>query len=135
MGLTGKIAAGVAVIFLAVAMVSGFVNHSGMLDADVRVWVFSFLMQPLGYAAGGLVSWAFGMDCTNIMTISIETGVQNFALAMAIVSLSIDEDDDRFEDAFIIPALCSGLYAVHCLWIVLLFRKFRPPAPAEEGPS
>lgn len=66
------------------------------------------------------------------MTISIETGVQSFALAMAIVTLSFDEDDEDFDDAIVVPLLCACLYAFHCGWIVLVFRWLGPDPEATD---
>jgi len=123
--ITGKIAAGFAVLFLLIGLIVGLINYDGW-GFGYQIWLFAGLMQPLGYGAGLLISWVCGMDWTNMMTISIETGVQNFALAMAIVTLSYDEDDEEFDDAFVIPALCAALYAIHCVWIVLLFRYVGP---------
>ena len=130
--LVSKVAAGISVIFIIAAFVFGVMKDTHILESDFRVWLFSLLVQPLGYAGGLLFSILAQQSWQDAMTICLETGIQNFALAMAIVGLSVDENADTFKDASRIPLLCAMLYPIHSVWIVLVLRQFPPETTAGE---
>jgi len=121
-----------SVIFLVFALVAGVVKHHELLSCGWQIWVYVSLIQPLGYAGGLLFAYVAQENVADMKTISIETGIQSFALAMAIVTLSLDEDDPKFVDTYRIPVLCALLYSVHCAWIVVLFRLF-PSTPTDSA--
>ena len=75
-----------------------------------------------------MLSMACGQCWRDAMTISLETGIQNFALAMAVSALSVEESDPSWKDASRIPILCTALYPIHSAWMVLVLRRY-PPAP------
>lgn len=127
----GKIAAGISVVFIVAAFALGLKRDPHVLESHFRIWVFCLLVQPLGYAGGLLFSMLAQQEWRDAMTISLETGVQNFALALAITALSVDEDSIAWKDASRIPILLTALYPVHSAWMVVILRQF-PPEPRPE---
>jgi len=128
-GLVGKISAAIAVIFLVGALIAGYFSDRDLMSSKLSCWIFAALIQPLGYLGGVIIAYFTGIDWADTMTISIETGVQNVAMALAIVSLSIDESDPKQPDMMRIPILCALLYPFHSLWIILVYRHFPPDIP------
>lgn len=110
-------------VFLMVAVVLCFLAYGDLFsNAGYEVWIMCVILQPLGCAFGYFISKICGMSSTHMRTISLETGVQNFALVIAVIQLSFKSDADTLEYALMFP-VCYGL--VYLFWspiIVLLFR-------------
>jgi len=121
-------------VFLIVAVVLCFLAYGDLFsNAGYEVWSMCVILQPLGCAFGYFISKMCGMSSTHMRTISLETGVQNFALVLAVIQLSFKSDADTLEYALMFP-VCYGL--MYLFWspiIVLLFRRYCcPPLPKEE---
>jgi len=111
------------VLFLIVALVISLLAYWNYIyDAGYQVWIMCIILQPLGCAFGYFFSKIFGMSSQHMLTISLETGVQNFVLTIAVVQLSFQSDKDTMEYASIVPMCYGFLYLFWSPVIILLFR-------------
>jgi bile acid transporter len=110
-------------VFLIVAVVLCFLAYGDLFsNAGYEVWSMCVILQPLGCAFGYFISKMCGMSSTHMRTISLETGVQNFSLAVAVIQLSFKSDADTLEYALMFPVCYGLLYLFWSPIIVLLFR-------------
>lgn len=119
-----EIAASVlGVAFMIAAVILSFVAYGKDLsDTGYKVWIMCIILQPLGCAFGYFVSKLLGMSCKHRRTISLETGVQNFSLTIAVIQLSFKSDEDTMGYVLMIPIAYGLLYLFWSPIIVLLFR-------------
>ena len=114
------------VLFLLLALVVGIYENKERLfeAAPWSIWVISIIFQPLGCAFGYFVARK-GANLTNkdSRTICLETGVQNFTLTMAVITLSFNDDSTR-SDVLIFPITYGFCYIVNSVLIVLFLRNY-----------
>jgi bile acid transporter len=116
---TGTTYAGI--FFLLAALISSLVIYGAKFaEMDYKTWVIGIILQPLGCAFGYFVSKFFGMSLIDQRTISLETGVQNFTLTLAVINLTFK--GDVLEEVLMYP-LCYGImYFANSALIVFLYR-------------
>lgn len=113
------------VVFLIVVVIIYFLAYGNKLsDVGYEVWIMCILLQPLGCAFGYFGSKLFGMSLRHMQTISLETGVQNFSLTIAVIQLSFQSDEDTMEYAMIFP-LCYGLLYMFWSPIIILYFRYQ----------
>jgi BASS family bile acid:Na+ symporter len=132
--ITGKVMGGLSIVFIVWALLVGMNGPDSDLGTSAHwtAWVAALLLQPLGYACGLVIAYLFQASWMDMKTISIETGVQNFGLALAIITLSVDRDAPEYDDCLRVVALCNLMYAPHCAWLVLLMRYAFPRDAQKE---
>ena len=119
------------VIFLIAALVSSLVLYwedFGNLPASV--WFMGFILQPLGCGFGYFVANALGMTGKDKRTISLETGVQNFTLTIAIINLSFT--DPVLRSVIMYPLAYGLMYFLNSLLIVVFYKYYLAPLDAPE---
>lgn len=119
--------------FIIAALVVGIVE-TDVHKSNWRVWLVGGLMEPIGAAFGYGVSYLLKLHPRDCRTVSLETGVQNSSLAIAIASLSFD--GQIRDDVLVFPFMYSFFYCVNSIWIVVLYRylaKYDPPLPGSQA--
>mmetsp|Transcript_30729 Transcript_30729/g.46575 ORF Transcript_30729/g.46575 Transcript_30729/m.46575 type:complete len:330 (+) Transcript_30729:114-1103(+) len=118
------------IIFIIAAVVLSFLTYGELfVSGPASIWIMAVLLQPIGCLFGYFAAKLSGMNGKLQRTISLETGVQNFALTVAIVNLSFEGDD--LEYALLFPVLYGLLYFLWSPAIVLFFRCYL--APKQDG--
>jgi BASS family bile acid:Na+ symporter len=126
-------ASGFGAFFVVAALVSGFILHwNKIITASWELWVFAFIMEPLGCFFGYCMSRLLVLPPRAHPTIALECGVQNFPFAMIVISLSFGADSKEGKEAFVFPVLYGLAYVVNSAWIVLLLRKHREATLTDE---
>jgi sodium/bile acid cotransporter 2 len=111
-------------LFLIIGIVIAIAAYGNILkDANFKIWIICLLMQPLGCAFGYIAAYMSRMSPKDICTISLETGVQNFALPVAIIQFSFSNDNDLRRQILAFPVCFGLLYLVWSPLIVLFFRN------------
>jgi len=119
--------------FVFVALISiMFLHWSKIASASWELWVFAFLMEPMGCLFGYCTSRLLGLPARTHPTIALECGVQNFPFTMIVISLSFGADSKEGKEAFVFPVLYGLAYVVNSSWIVLLLRKHREATLTDE---
>lgn len=129
-----------SIVFLCGNMLLGFVFFLQHPVITVPFAICAIFYQPLGYTFGFLLAkFAFRIGLRDSLTVSIETGVQNWSLPLAIALFAFDIEDDK---RIIADLLFNGaygpmtMYVPHCGTMILLFRwitrKYDPPSEATE---
>jgi len=86
-----------------------------------KIYIGSFLVEPLGLLFGYCVAkYVMGLNEKLSQTISLETGLQNSTLIVAIVEISFSEEVRS--DALKYPIMAGFAYMVWTLTIVAAFR-------------
>ena len=85
-----RVGSALGVVFLVLACVAGVRDNPDLFDPSLhsQLWVLAALFQPLGSTIGFIFATAMRMDDAARVAVALETGVQNYALVMAVVSLS-----------------------------------------------
>lgn len=96
--------------------------------AVAGLWVSALLMEPIGAFFGYSSAYVLRLSTKDCRTIAIETGVQSFALTLAMVAISFDGDER--EEVIIFPLLYGIFYIINSAWIVCVL-KWVIPLPAE----
>ena len=120
-----KTGSAIGAVFLIVSLIVGGMANVFLFEeiGDYwKIWLLAFWFQPIGCAFGFFVSRALGMNTRDARAISLETGVQNYAVSLAIVVLSLEGCARAEALAFVLCAMC--LYLVHSPLIVVLLRTF-----------
>lgn len=82
-------------------------------------------MQPTGCLFGYWMSKALGLTLKDQRTISLETGVQNFGLTMAIINLTFTGAE--LKDTLQFPLSYGLMYFVNSMLLVALYRYYLAP--------
>ena len=126
-------------LFLLLALVFGVIENEEKLFKTTpwSVWVISIIFQPLGCAFGYFVA-RNGAKLTNkdSRTISLETGVQNFTLTIAVINLSFKNESIR-NDVLIFPITYGFCYIINSVLLVLFLKhyvsNFDEVSPSQTG--
>lgn len=108
-------------ILLSIASVV-FLYQDVIFRTPVKVVVASIMLWPLGAGGSYLLSTLFGFAPATCRTITMEIGVQNLALAYAVMVRVIDNDDDfaRIVSFPLLYTLCMYIFGGIA---VMVFRR------------
>lgn len=113
------------IIFLIASIAGAVVSYGNIFqEAGYAVWIMATIIQPLGCSFGYFVSKFLGMSPKETRTISLETGVQNFSLTLAVVQLSFASDEEALKYALMFPVCYGFLYLFWSTIIVLFFKYY-----------
>lgn len=116
-----------AILLLIVSVTVSLLAYGNLYqEMPVTAWITAAIMQPLGCGFGYLVSKLCKMPPKDRRTISLETGIQSFALTVAVIQLSF-EDEETLKYALMFPVAYGALYIAWSPLIVLLFRYHLAP--------
>jgi BASS family bile acid:Na+ symporter len=93
-------------------------------------WMCSAMLQWLGAGVGWAIASRTGMKRYDRIAVSIETGVQNYSIVLAVVLASFEGCDRR--DMLRIPLIAALWYVINATLLVTWFR-FGPGAAAKES--
>ncbi|KAJ1400319.1 sodium bile acid symporter family-domain-containing protein [Ochromonadaceae sp. CCMP2298] len=121
----------IGIVFFFIALTLGLYTYASMLaKAPTSLWIIAILMEPAGAAFGYTFSTLAGLSYKDRRTIGVETGVQSFSLAIAIVAFSFK--GDFHDDAILFPILYALMYLMNSFWIVLVLRYIVAPYEDEQ---
>lgn len=112
----------VGLIFLVGAFVAGCVTYPELLNAGKYAgeWGLAAIFQPLGCAIGFAMAKATKLDEPDLRAVALETGVQNYPLILALVSLSFKVGSCEWEEISRFVLISTFWYVPSSLWIVTL---------------
>lgn len=113
------------IVFIFVAIIFGSIVQNEFFNSSWKIWLASAVLMLFGCSAGYSVSrFVFRVPREQSRTIAIETGVQNAAVAIAIIQVSYNDDDDEEfrDDALAFPLLYALWLVVNGLIVVAIFR-------------
>lgn len=122
-----KIMDGIMPILMAFAMVAAVFfekkNDGLTLSADLffNVFPWVFLLNVGGLGTGYVLAWLFGLGNRNRMTVSVEVGMQNTGLAIAIATSAYMLNDRSLAIPAAVYAMFTFFTAVG--WAAFLRRK------------
>jgi predicted Na+-dependent transporter len=105
----------VGAVFLLLVLVYGVITNYGLSESVFSVWLVAALMQPIGCAFGYFVAKLLKLEPKQRRTISLETGVQNSSLIIAVVAISW-EDDVELRDKIL---TVHNRRSLQCVWCTL----------------
>jgi len=85
---------GIAVLFIVIALVMGYINYKDDVWQNWKVVVVSLLTMPVGATFGFIASKLLGLADREAITVSFETGIQNKIIPLAIIELSFEDDGE-----------------------------------------
>lgn len=81
------------VVFLFAALGAALATqYKSIFYANANLWVAALFIQPIGSCFGYIAAYLSGQTAPVCRTISLETGVQNITLVLALVGLSFSGD-------------------------------------------
>lgn len=120
-----KIGSGAGALFLIVSLIVGVYQNIFLfeeLDAFWKSWLLGLMFQPIGCAFGFAVARLLKLNMRDARAICMETGVQNYAVSLAIVTLSLKGCDRAEALPFVLVAM--ALYLVHSPLMSFILLKF-----------
>ena len=117
--LSGSILGLVFIVFLLVTWVPK--NFAILVASPWQLYAASISIGVVGMFAGYWVAKGLKLHPRNVRTISLETGIQNGPLAVAIVFLSFPEQ--LAQEIVFIPALYSLFIVINSSFVTLYFRR------------
>ena len=117
----------IALLFLILAGVLG--NLEVFTDTErygPKFYVMVFMLTILGMVVGGVIARLLGVDNYQTRAVSLETGLRNASLAMAIAILIQDHMGDFYSSMFITSAIFGLLMYVAGFISIAVFKKLLP---------
>ncbi|CAF0882813.1 unnamed protein product [Adineta steineri] len=99
-----------------------FANYYLLRYIDLRTALTAPLLPWLGFGLGGFLAWVFKQDEKRIITIGIETGIQNVGIAFMILLYSLPAPDNS--QATVMPLVVAYL-SNQPLYILLIYQIIR----------
>lgn len=112
-------------MFIFVAVIFGSIIQNEVYGSGWKIWLAAAVLMLFGCGCGYVISlYIFRVPRDHARTIAIETGVQNAAVAIAIIQVSYSGDSkkDFREDALAFPLLYSLWLVINGLTVVAIFR-------------
>lgn len=118
------IASAAGAIFLALGLAAYLYEYWHQLrKAPPALWIIAVLMEPLGFGFGYIGSYFAGLSRKNCRTVALETGVQNFPIAIAVISQTFPAGEQRTR-TLLFPLMYGILWIVNSFWMVVVLRYF-----------
>ncbi len=117
----------VALLFLILAGILG--NLEVFTDTQrygFKFYSMVFMLTMLGMIVGAVISKLFGVDNAQTRAVSLETGLRNASLAMAIAILIQDYMGDFYSSMFITSAFFGLLMYAAGFLSIAVFKKLLP---------
>jgi len=113
--------------FLIASIVIALLTYGNLYaEAPRSVWALSAIMLPLGCIFGYFVSKLLGMSGKHQRTISLEAGIQNLVLSVAIVQISF-ADDPEIDKYLLFPVIYGLTYLFWAPLFTVFFRYYLSP--------
>lgn len=101
----------VGMLLILVLIINFFRENSAMILAISGAQFSAVLLLPVGgFAAGYWLARVLGLDLTAAKTVSLETGIQNAALAITVIGLSFDPGPEQ--DQMILTATLYAIFGI-----------------------
>lgn len=110
-------------ILVIVFLIAEFFVRNGRLLTEAPVAVFSaaILLGLVGFLLGYVSSSLLGLTPKQSRTVSLETGIQNTPLTMAIIVATFPADMQQ--PAMLLPILYAVFIVIDSLFVSLLYRR------------
>jgi len=116
-----KFGSACGLLILLAAIVVGMNDNLDLWKEGWKIYLGSGLVQPFGLLFGYCVSkYIIGLPEKLAQTISLETGLQNIALIIAIVEISFSDETIR-DEVLKFPLMYSLWYIFWTLGIIIIF--------------
>lgn len=113
-------------LFFIGALVTALVSyHAEMVAAPASLWVSAVLMEPAGAVFGYAGSRFCNLSRKDSRTIGIETGVQNFTLTIAVITLSFS--GSARDEYLLFPILYGFMYIINSGAIIVFLKYYLAP--------
>jgi len=118
------------VCFVVLAFIGGLLIYRDEIFRDWKVVLMVFLILPCGATFGYLAAKLFGLSHKEAVAISYETGVQNRAIALAIIEVHFEEGGypDKTDVMQAVLHYICLIYLNLCLmWLILrgITKRFK----------
>jgi len=141
-----KVASVIGMLFILAALVAGVVTNLHVFAESWKLWFASAVLMPIGGIMGYTNALLARLPPSACRTISLETGLQNSTLALAILAFSFP-DAETFSAVSVFPLLYSLFLLIDGVLITMVFRYISrrevdyisegktqsDPAPAQES--
>lgn len=125
----------IGALFLVAAVAFGAIDHPDLYNPGKYPgeWALAALFEPLGCCFGFAMATAARLEARDARAVSLETGVQNYALIIALIALSYDAGSCEREEVSRFVLISTLWYVISSAWIVTLMRvAARREASGEE---
>lgn len=114
----------VGALFLIAAVAVGAAQYPQLFNPNVYAaeWTLAALFEPLGCFCGFALAKVARLDGRDARAVTLETGVQNYSLILALVLLSFKAGTCAREEVSRFVLISTAWYVGSSAWIVLLMR-------------
>lgn len=109
-------------LFLLAALVLGIVQNPDLFVPSKfqKTWIGAAFFQPVGTTLGFLIAKLFRLSGPELRAVVLETGVQNYTIAIAVAGIAFTGCQRSIVLTFILAA--SFWYIINSAWITALLR-------------
>ncbi|KAL8559699.1 hypothetical protein ACOMHN_002232 [Nucella lapillus] len=127
-----KVSKVVMIVFLVFVLTVGvYTNLYIFRLITLPVLGASAILPYVGFLLGGLVAFLFRMERARVLTVAIETGIQNTGIAIVLLLLSLPHPES---DISIVAPIISALFTPLPLWAAIAcIQGRRRCCPKETG--
>ena len=114
----------VGALFLVASVGISAVEHPKLFNPTEypAEWCLACLFEPIGCFCGFAMATAARLNGRDTRAVALETGVQNYALIIALISLSFKAGSCEREEVSRFVLISTAWYVVSSAWIVTLMR-------------
>ena len=126
----------VGALFLVASVGVSAVEHPKLFNPTEypAEWCLAALFEPIGCFCGFAMATAARLNGRDSRAVALETGVQNYALIIALISLSFKAGSCEREEVSRFVLISTAWYVVSSAWIITLMRvAARREAQREAG--
>ena len=116
-----KVASVIGMLFILAALVAGVATNLHVFAESWKLWFASAVLMPIGGIMGYTNALLARLPPSACRTISLETGLQNSTLALAILAFSFP-DPETFSAVSVFPLLYSLFLLIDGVLITMVFR-------------
>lgn len=117
-----KIGSGAGVVVILFLLAQFFFRNTHLLtESPLAVYAAAILLGLVGFFFGYIVSFATGLTPKERRTVSLETGIQNTPLTMALIIASFPAAQQQ--EALLLPIFYAVFIVIDSLLVSLLFRR------------
>jgi len=114
----------VGALFLVAAVAVGVIDNPELFNPSKYrgEWALAALFEPLGCFFGFVMATAARLEARDKRAVTLETGVQNYPLIIALIALSYEAGSCEREEVSRFVLISTFWYVLSSAWIVSLMR-------------
>lgn len=115
------------VIIIIIVVLSIYTHYDILKTLDWRVPVVALMFSYIGYSIGAVASIAAGLKYRQVVTVSLETGVQNMSVGLVMLSFALPPYEAEKAGTAVLCFACTSmpLAMIAVFWRIITHKETR----------